>query len=210
MNSKTNIPGIIEIHGQDYQTVAYRLNLMRQEHPTWAVRTKIVDMSSTQVIVRAQVLDDQGRIMGSGHAHELHTDRGINQTSYVENCETSAIGRALASAGYLGTDVATAEEIDVARADRAIQFFTEYLDLVRMYWSTLADFKEQMAEGTVDPRNLRASLSVAIPEEHLKRLWRAPSNGSIFETWERDKTGSSKRPDAPDPDDAPSHPKMES
>jgi hypothetical protein len=43
---------------------------------------------------------DDAHPTATGYAHEIHTDRGVNATSFVENCETSSLGRCLANMGF--------------------------------------------------------------------------------------------------------------
>ena len=65
----------------------------------------------------ANVIDPSGRIVASGHAHETKNSSYINKTSHVENCETSAWGRALANFGIgIDSSVASANEVNMAIA----------------------------------------------------------------------------------------------
>jgi len=54
-------------------------------------------------IFRAELWEGE-TLIATGHAYEEHTEKGVNNSSHMENCETSAIGRALANAGYAGSD----------------------------------------------------------------------------------------------------------
>ena len=106
--------GIVNIHGREYQTVAYRVQQFRELHPTWTLLTKVLDRTDECVVMEAQILDEAGRLIANGHAEEYRKASSINKTSALENAETSAIGRALASLGLGGTEFASADE--VARA----------------------------------------------------------------------------------------------
>lgn len=106
--------GIVNIHGKEYQTVALRVRNFREKHPLWTLLTEIVSRDDVCVVMKASVLDEQGRVIASGHSEEYRSASTINKTSALENAETSAIGRALASFGLGGTEFASADE--VARA----------------------------------------------------------------------------------------------
>ena len=86
----------------DYETVEERLIKFWKEHPDGQIHTKLVSSSSSQYIVEASIYRTEAdpRPWTTGLAEETVQGRGVNATSALENCETSAIGRALANAGY--------------------------------------------------------------------------------------------------------------
>jgi hypothetical protein len=86
----------------DYETVEERLIKFWKEHPDGQIHTKLVNSSATQYIVEASIYRTEAdpRPWTTGLAEETVQGRGVNATSALENCETSAIGRALANAGY--------------------------------------------------------------------------------------------------------------
>ena len=86
----------------DYETVEERLVKFWKEHPDGQIHTKLVNSTSTQYIVEASIYRTEAdpRPWTTGLAEETVQGRGVNSTSALENCETSAIGRALANAGY--------------------------------------------------------------------------------------------------------------
>jgi len=86
----------------EYETVESRLEKFWKEHPDGQIHTKLVASSSTQYIVEASIFRTEAdpRPWTTGLAEETVQGRGVNATSALENCETSAIGRALANAGY--------------------------------------------------------------------------------------------------------------
>lgn len=87
---------------QDYEPVEARLARFWEGHPTGRVFTRMVSFEEGQVVFYAEIYRDLTDQLpaATGYAHEVVTQRGVNSTSAVENCETSAIGRALANAGY--------------------------------------------------------------------------------------------------------------
>ena len=103
--------GIVEIHGKAYQTVAFRVKAFREKHPGYTLQTEIVSRDAEVVVMKALIADEKGRLIATGHAEETRKSSQINRTSALENAETSAIGRALASFGLGGTEFATADEV---------------------------------------------------------------------------------------------------
>ena len=108
--------GVVNIHGKDYKTVALRVAEFREEQPSWTIDTMIVEATSDLVLMRAEIRDEEGRLIGAGHAEEVRSNGRINKTSAVENCETSAIGRALSACGFAGSEYASANEVEGAKA----------------------------------------------------------------------------------------------
>lgn len=111
MSKKT---GVVEIHGREYKTVALRVSEFREHHPDWGIRTEIVESGEKSVVMGAAIMTPDGFIVGTGYAEENRSASQINRTSALENCETSAIGRALAACGYGGTEYASANEVENA------------------------------------------------------------------------------------------------
>lgn len=106
--------GIVNIRGKEYQTVALRVQKFREANPRWQIYTDIVKCDAEAVIIRCDICDEAGVHVASGHAEEFRSSSQINSTSALENCETSAIGRALAAAGFGGTEFASANEVQNA------------------------------------------------------------------------------------------------
>ena len=86
----------------DYETVEERLIKYWKDHPDGRIETKLIEASASRFIVQAYIYRTEvdQHPWSSGLAEETVQGRGVNATSALENCETSAIGRALASAGY--------------------------------------------------------------------------------------------------------------
>jgi hypothetical protein len=101
----------VNIKGSNYKTVVERLNEMNADTKgKYTLTTKVLEDVNGTVLMKATLtLPERG--IFTGHAFERENAGYINKTSHVENCETSAIGRALASAGYAGSEFASAEEV---------------------------------------------------------------------------------------------------
>ena len=106
--------GVVNIRGKSYQTVALRVHNFREQYPEHSLTTEILHRDIDCVVMRAVIADPAGRVMATGHAEEYRKASDINKTSAVENCETSAIGRALAAFGLGGTEFASADEVSRA------------------------------------------------------------------------------------------------
>ena len=106
--------GVVNIRGKEYKTVALRVHEFRQECPIqtgWGMLTMVLEMNKHHAHVRATIIDPEGRAVASGHAVELWGDGKVNKTSALENAETSAVGRALAAAGWGGEEYCSADEL---------------------------------------------------------------------------------------------------
>lgn len=103
--------GQVLIHGKVYDTVARRVGLFRTEHGIdLSIVTKLISADESTVVFKASILKGD-QVIATGHAEERRTASGMNATSAVEVCETSAIGRALAAFGLAGTEFASADEV---------------------------------------------------------------------------------------------------
>ena len=103
------------IKGKEYAEVNQRIKAFRMVYPEGFIDTNMISCENGVCIIRAEVgffEDGQAHILGAGTAYEKENSTFINKTSYIENCETSAVGRALGMAGFgIDVSVASAEEV---------------------------------------------------------------------------------------------------
>jgi len=105
----------INIKGKEYVEVNERLKHFRANFKGWALTSEIVQITQDRCIIKATILDEKERIIATGIAYEKEGSSYINKTSFIENCETSAWGRALANLGIgLDTSVASFDEVQNA------------------------------------------------------------------------------------------------
>ena len=108
-----------DIKGKDYAEVNQRIKAFRMVYPTGSIVPEMVSNENGVCVFRAEVgyWTDEGiyRVLGVGTAYEKEDSSFINKTSYIENCETSAVGRALGMCGF-GIDVSVASYEEVANA----------------------------------------------------------------------------------------------
>lgn len=108
-----------DIKGKDYAEVNQRIKAFRMVYPTGTITTDMISNENGICIFKASVYDELDRIIATGTAYEKENSTFINKTSYIENCETSAVGRALGMAGFgIDTSVASAEEVQNAMANQ--------------------------------------------------------------------------------------------
>ena len=113
--------GTIDIKGKEYAEVNQRIKAFRMICPNGAIETELLSNENGICVFKATIKDEKGRVLGTGTAYEKEDSSFINKTSYIENCETSAVGRALGMCG-LGIDVsvASAEEVQNAINNQTI------------------------------------------------------------------------------------------
>lgn len=100
-----------DIRGKSYADVAQRVKAFRQVYPTGYIRTEMISNEGGVCVFRAEC-GVGTQPLGTGTAYEKEGSSNINRTSYIENCETSAVGRALGFAGFgIDTAIASAEEV---------------------------------------------------------------------------------------------------
>ena len=107
------------IRGKQYVEVNERIKFFRQEvqYKNWTIATDFPVLDADNCVCKCTIANEQGRVVAVGHAHEERGSSNINKTSYVENCETSAVGRALAMLGIgIDTSIASANEVEEAIA----------------------------------------------------------------------------------------------
>lgn len=105
------------IKGKQYVEVNERIKYFREsgEYKGWSLTSEVYHLDADSCVIKASVLNDKGEIVATGFAQEDKSSSYINKTSYVENCETSAWGRALANLG-IGIDTSIASSNEVAMA----------------------------------------------------------------------------------------------
>ena len=110
----------INIKGKEYSTVDSRVEFFREKYQGWSIETEfpVLNLDKGVCVCKAVVKDENGKIIADGYAHEWQSKPGsmVNKTSYIENAQTSAVGRALGfvGIGINGMGIATAEEVQIA------------------------------------------------------------------------------------------------
>ena len=153
------------IRGKQYVEVNERIKFFRQEeqYKHWSLITEFPVLDREQCVCKASIADTEHRIIATGHAHEVQGSSNINKTSYVENCETSAIGRALAMLGIgIDTSIASANEVSDAIAkqeedsapvenimDKAVAYIKSQTDKKKAFNSIMAKYESDLTEKQI-------------------------------------------------------------
>lgn len=105
----------MNIKGKDYAPVNERIKAFRMVYPNGMILTETVKDDDVKIIMKATIYGDK-ELLATGTAEEVRGSSNINRTSALENCETSAVGRALGLAGFgIDTSVASYEEVENAK-----------------------------------------------------------------------------------------------
>ena len=159
----------VNIRGKEYATVNERVAQFRNDYGLrGSIKHELIHNAEGDCIFKCSIFID-GNLVAEGHAWENRTASAINKTSYIENCETSACGRALAFLGYgIDGSIASADEVAAAIAQQeAPKVPLDYSELA----SVLEAYAQQhgMALGDVK-RSANAKLGKGATQEDVDRL----------------------------------------
>jgi len=122
VNDLNRTHGVTQRGGKKYTEVFVRVEAFRKAFGTdHGINTEILTDDGKRVVVKASITNSAGMVVGSGMAEEIRGQGNVNKTSALENAETSAIGRALASIGLHGGTYASLNEIDAVPRKAAAQ-----------------------------------------------------------------------------------------
>ena len=174
----------IKIHNNDYATVALRIGIFRRNlGTTAAISTSVLFHDDKKVIVKAEIFID-GKLISTGLAEELRSASRINQTSALENAETSAVGRALAMLGLTNDRIASAEEVSAAIVQQDKQLTTALSELDKV--SHLGSYKSWLTDNQKLMQSVRTNNPIAY-NEFLEKFNKIKSkletNGVIKNGW---------------------------
>ena len=152
---KNNLSGqTVSIHGKDYATVAHRLAIARRNLGSrMKIETEIVSLDKDTAVCKATISIGD-RVVATGLAEEKRTASRINQTSALENCETSAVGRALAFCGITNDSIASAEEVAAAIEQQSKEIQQALKDLEAV--SHAGNFQQWLTNNKTMLANLKA------------------------------------------------------
>lgn len=141
----------VNIKGKEYVEVNERVKYFRGEYKGWAIETEMLSNDDGVCVFKATIKDDTGAIKAVGHAYEKESSSFINKTSFIENCETSAVGRAL---GFLGIGI----DASIASSDEVMNAMNN-------------QGTEEAKRAKVDFRQIREKLLEIDNVEELNKYW---------------------------------------
>ena len=183
--------GEVESHGSTYLTVARRVDDFRksEEFKGWSIETELVSAEDSMVVMKSTIRDSDGKVAATGYAEEDRSFGKINKTSALENCETSAVGRALAFLGLGGSEIASADEVAGAinqqKQMEADEHLLAHANATHKYFDDIVAIKEGIAnDDFVSAGGAWFDLHNKASEEELQALKRARNKGGIWSTHE--------------------------
>lgn len=131
---------------KNYVMVNTRVKAFRSVEPNGCIETEFImlDFDKGVAVCRAVIFDEEGKAVASGTAYEKEGSNFVNKTSFIENCETSAVGRAL---GFLGIGI----DDSMASADEVANAIVQQKDKEPATESEKAAFIKLCEERDVDP-----------------------------------------------------------
>ena len=159
---------------KDYAEVNQRLKAYRMVYPKGIIKPIIINLENGICVIQAEIYDEEGKLLSVATAQENQKSSYINQTNYIENCETSAVGRALGFAGFgINSSIASAEdiknEIDKEKYDEPMD--DEQLTIIANFNPNMKDalkkqFKKDFTELT--KKEAEATINSAIKKGLIK------------------------------------------
>ena len=149
VNNLNRTEGVTQRGGKKYTMVSVRVEAFRKAFGLeYGIETEIISYNGENVIAKAVIKNKDGMIIGSGYAEEIRGSSNVNKTSAIENCETSAVGRALASIGLHGGQYASINEVEQAQQKEVT------ID-ERASWQQFADERIGEVQGIKDLDELK-------------------------------------------------------
>ena len=174
----------------DYETVEVRLEKFIKDYPDFRIATELEVCDKDRYVVKAYLYKATADSVAwtTGYAEEKVTDRGVNSTSALENCETSAIGRALANAGYAAKGKRPSrEEMSKVVATKVVKPAVQ--DVVpdqQDYWTTPVNEFMKVVDAPVTLENAMETVAAIIGTAEAAEV---PTCSHGHRVW---KTGKSK------------------
>jgi hypothetical protein len=147
----------------DYEPVEVRLEKFIKDYPDFRISTELEVIESNRYVVKAYLFKTatDSVAWATGLAEETVTSRGVNQTSALENCETSAIGRALANAGYApkGKRPSREEMTKVKNSETTFATSSPLKEPIKDYWTTPFGEQDEFIKEVPAPATMQTAVN---------------------------------------------------
>jgi len=176
----------------DYETVEVRLEKFIKDYPDFRIATELEVVERDRYIVKAYLFKTTSDSLSwaTGYAEEKITDRGVNSTSALENCETSAIGRALANAGYAAKGKRPSrEEMSKVVAQKPVKPAVQDLVQEQDYWTTPVNEYMKVVDAPVTLEKAMENIAAVMGTEEAAEVPQCKHGSMIWKTGHSTKTG---------------------
>jgi hypothetical protein len=173
----------------DYEPVEVRLEKFIKDYPSFRIATELEVVEASRYIVKAYLYKDasDGVAWATGYAEETVSSRGVNQTSALENCETSAIGRALANAGYAPKGKRPSrEEMSKVVAQKPVK---PAVADVQDYWTTPVNEYMKVVDAPVTLEKAMENIAAVMGTEEAAEVPQCKHGSMVWKTGHSTKTG---------------------
>jgi hypothetical protein len=173
----------------DYETVEVRLEKFIKDYPDFRIATELEVVEKDRYIVKAYLFKTNQDTVAwaTGYAEEKVTDRGVNSTSALEVCETSAIGRSLANAGYAakGKRPSQSEMKKVVAAQQPKPAVADVQD----YWTTPVNEYMKVVDAPVTLEKAMENIAAVMGTEEAAEVPQCKHGSMVWKTGHSTKTG---------------------
>jgi hypothetical protein len=176
----------------DYEPVEVRLEKFIKDYPSFRIATELEVVEASRYIVKAYLYKDasDGVAWATGYAEETVSSRGVNQTSALENCETSAIGRALANAGYAPKGKRPSrEEMSKVVAQKPVKPAVQDLVPEQDYWTTPVNDYMKVVDAPVTLEKAMENIAAVMGTEEAAEVPQCKHGSMVWKTGHSTKTG---------------------
>jgi hypothetical protein len=173
----------------DYETVEVRLEKFIKDYPDFRIATELEVVEKDRFIIKAYIYKSAADTVAwtTGYAEEKVTDRGVNSTSALENCETSALGRALSAAGYATKGKRPSrEEMTKVVAQKPVK---PAVADVQDYWTTPVNEYMKVVDAPVTLEKAMENIAAVMGTEEAAEVPQCKHGSMVWKTGHSTKTG---------------------
>jgi len=176
----------------DYETVEVRLEKFIKDYPDFRIATELEVVEKDRFIVKAYLYKTATDPVAwtTGYAEERVSDRGVNSTSALENCETSALGRALSAAGYATKGKRPSrEEMSKVVAQKPVKPAVQDLVPEQDYWTTPVNDYMKVVDAPVTLEKAMENIAAVMGTEEAAEVPQCKHGSMVWKTGHSAKTG---------------------